>query len=479
LDEVAAFVILTYLIYVIGITLRFSQLGSGLAALLSVIPWGLQMMFFRTPWLPVGWMALALLILYKMRRRMDGQDGIVAPGDAWFSTGLMLALAAASLLFRWRAIELVLFKVLMPDVQGFRAIALSMKSLYDTEMREPVFIWFLRAVFALFPPLDLNIRMVSLVGSVLMIPMTFHVGKRLGGMAMGLVGAVFLAASPTLIDYCSEGERLEWVCVSLLLVAWAFIPFRGRVTVFQAAAMGLAAAFACLLRLTFLHPLIVISVIFIIARRWPLRSLIIFFICFLAPIIPHLQNNRRQEGLNDPFYSINIHARYYRNQEFAGRPGYPTHEELKERAYAGSMVNAFQFMFGMHDAKTILDYTMEGFRRTFFTFYMQGRLAPWWVWRWLFWLGALLVLLRPWGRWLVLLMLFSIGGVLFLAGRPAPLFLDYRLVVHVFPFVALCIGGGVAVVIKTVAQIIALKKGTVPLRKKSSHPRRPGKSKKP
>ncbi|MBN1902400.1 hypothetical protein JW926_13830 [Candidatus Sumerlaeota bacterium] len=447
--EIFGCMVLAVILFGICVYEGMKPLRSGMVSLLSCIVMTIQLRYWGDYRTIILYSGLVLLIhvglVIKKTRTIRG-----IWQEPWIIFEIMLYITLAGFIFRWNAMGRILFKDVVPDVKGFQSLARNLKTLYGAGMREPLYVWMLRMVLWFLPLYDINVRMVSFAGSITMIPLIFYTGKKMEGPLTGILAAIFPAFSETLIVNSAEGLREEWICVLLILTALALIVPKKPIRLYHGVLSGIVLSLSCLMRLTLLYPLILISLIVVVINRWRAAPVLLMYLFFLSPLLPHLRHNYKQEGLKDPFYSINIHARYYRNLEFAGRPGFITHEQFRRQAYSGSPVTAFQYIFRMHDFKTVVAWSWEGFKRIFFTFYMEGRLAPFWMFRYLFWIGVVLLLLKPWGRWIDLFLILSVGSVLFLCGRPAPLYLDYRLVLHVIPFMALAIGA---------APVIAFEEG--------------------
>ena len=190
-------VVLTYFIYAFCLFYGLKPFLSGIASLFSIMVLILHLYLFENTWLPIIYLGV-MLVLYIiiLKRKCDSFEKIW--NNPWLICGIVLYITSMSFIWRWNALEKVLFKDMAPDVRGFQGIAQNLKSLYDTGMREPLYVWFLRIVYCFLPLLDINIRMVSFTGSVLMIPLTFHIGRKMGGLLTGTAAAVFLGTSGTL-----------------------------------------------------------------------------------------------------------------------------------------------------------------------------------------------------------------------------------------------------------------------------------------
>jgi hypothetical protein len=155
----------------------------------------------------------------------------------------------------------------------------------------------------------------------------------------------------------------------------------------------------------------------------------------LVLIMPHLIHNKKEYG--DFMYSANYHARFYRNLEFQGQPGFPSKEEVAMNAYAGEPVTAFEYIVQMHEWKDIVQRVLRGIGRVIFgtdtRLFMLGHDM-------LFFLYLLGLFMAIHKRWPVLLCLFLLNLTSYFLAGTREFNFDFRLTMHVIPLVSILIG---------------------------------------
>ena len=116
-------------------------------------------------------------------------------------------------------------------------------------------------------------------------------------------------------------------------------------------------------------------------------------------VAPYLIYNRSQAGA--AFAPHQAHARFWRNHEFAGRPGFPTRAEVVADSYCGPPITPSGYVFGLHSFPEVVGRLVKG---TFaaYTRYLW-RLCTDWPWLTLLFPAGLIALIwkRRWeGAWL-------------------------------------------------------------------------------
>ena len=145
-------------------------------------------------------------------------------------------------------------------------------------------------------------------------------------------------------------------------------------------------------------------------------------------VLPHFIHNRQAFGSYT--YSVDIHAKWYRNQEFKDKPGFPTSKELEENSYAGEPITSLEYIFGLHSVKTIVMHSIKGFKDIFFGSYRKVFFARNDFLKFCLYGGYVMILFTKY-RFLWGVMILLIGPTFFLAGMFE---IDPRLIAHVYPF---------------------------------------------
>ena len=167
-------------------------------------------------------------------------------------------------------------------------------------------------------------------------------------------------------------------------------------------------------------------------------------------VLPHFIYNKKTFG--SYAYSIDIHAKWYRNQEFKDKPGFPTSKELEKDSYTGGPSTSFEYIFGMHSIKTVVKLSIKGFSRTFLGRY-RGKFFSRNVFLVLCLFGGYVMILFTKYRFLWGIMIFLIGPSFFLAGAFK---LDPRLIAHIYPFMIFITSFFIVTLGKTVFQKIQM-----------------------
>ncbi len=319
-----------------------------------------------------------------------------APGDraarrrAVLSSFLVLLWIAFAL--RWWELASVMGTTLCPDAITYRALADGSRALFDTDFREPLFIWIVKTAFFVLGSSDLALRYASLALSMILIVATFWFSRKLAGDFVALLASAIVAFNSDWVSSSVQGIRIELMAITVLWFLGTVFLARERRRgadprpVDGAAAnnaapgvrqrlrrqlgpdigslvwMGIAGAAVCLTQvssLVFVAPLLLYG---LWRGRRPLWQAVLplgLIVLFLAP---HLAENYVRHG--DPMYSSNIHAVWYRNYEFLDQPGYVTRAQFDVNAYSGPYVTTAQYIFGMHSLPQVATRYIAGISDT-------------------------------------------------------------------------------------------------------------------
>ena len=203
---------------------------------------------------------------------------------------------------------------------------------------------------------------------------------------------------------------------------------------------GLIAGMACLVRLNTIGIILLLWLYQGIRMKWNYKMALIRVGLLSILIAPHLYNNYQISY--DPFYSMNIHARFYRNREFVGQPGFPSQEELVKDAYAGERTSFLSYVFKLHSLGEIINRTSLGLVSIFLGFYAKIVLFTnnkfFYI---LFILGAIALLFSEKRILLLFLIVMQVPQAFILSyplnwsGALSQIGdIDWRLVLHIAPF---------------------------------------------
>ncbi|HEX2036400.1 MAG TPA: hypothetical protein VHS99_19630 [Chloroflexota bacterium] len=424
--------------------------------------------------------ALALLSLAAvawMRRRGAAVGAAPVP----YLTVACLLVGLVALDARWEELMRVRYEFLLPDAQGYQAIAVDFPSKmaqYRSERpsplltelyasgydglasafavfyaggnngREPLWPAVLRLVFNVLGSSAFHTRLTSLALSVLVPVLTCWAGWRALHPLVGLMGGVVVAVSHPLIVNGVAGLREELVTALLVIMVSAlFVGARrgGAVPWWRAAGAGVAGAGVVLVRADMVVLAGGLLTLGAIGLRWPLRTWLAGALIMGVLAGPMYVGYAFTHG--DPFYPGTYGATVNRNLEFPermGTPGFPSQEAYAASWAAGPMISPMKYFFGYHTPVEFVTYAARGFRRILTEILFKGQPMQ----LWLFVAGMALLLAHR--RWLVpfAVLIALLPFYAFLAGVPNPWVFPSRYAHHVMPFAALAIGYCVWVIIQ-------------------------------
>lgn len=197
------------------------------------------------------------------------------------------------------------------DVRGYleRARAMTLGNFYGPSIREPFYVFLVRAFLTLAGNRDVGILVQSLFFSVAALPMAFVLARRIAGGWWALATLVPLALNEWLVTEAPSGYRDDAYIFLLLVFIGSVFPLGGKPTPFRAVAAGVLAGMVCLVRLTgvtFVVPLLGLAA-WTRRKEGGIRFGAISLAVTAFVIGPFLMSCYMAYG--DPFYSVNFHAR--------------------------------------------------------------------------------------------------------------------------------------------------------------------------
>jgi hypothetical protein len=357
----------------------------------------------------------------------------------------MAVILLVGLVRRINQLVLVAGLPLRPDAVDYRRIALELRLShpYSTEYREPGWIWLARLWFEAFGTSTLELRILSMVFGMATIVASWWFARRFfRSRVVGVLVAALLATNAELIVQSAYGLRLEALSFFLVIfVAFTFLDdVRPGRRVAALAASGTAAVLVALTAFSVVIPLVAFAVW---RHHLGLRSAVIVYGVIAVLLAPHLRYEQESNG--DPFYASNIAAKFFRNYEFlivkhTGCDGCPTMAEYNAWVDSGAKTTWAHYVFGMHDAGTVVHRFASGYRSTLLSRRIPFRkiLGP----RSLKHANDALLLAVIVGaagilfsrrRWFLVVPPLLLGGLAFIV----PLRIDWRLVEHLAPVMAM------------------------------------------
>jgi 4-amino-4-deoxy-L-arabinose transferase-like glycosyltransferase len=411
-------------------------------------------------------LAAALPVALSWRWRRVGPPVARGPRTPWLVLGCLLV-ALVALDARWEQLMRVRYEFLLPDAQGYQAIAEQvpeklahyvtqrasplLSELYaagydgrasapavfyagGNNGREPLWPATLRLVFNVLGASAFHTRLTSLACGVLVAVLTCWVAWRLLHPLAGVTAGALLALNRPHIVNSVAGLREELVsALLLLLLSGLFVGARrgSPATWWRAAGVGAAAAAVVLVRADMVVLAGALLTGAALVLRWPWRRWFVAVGLMGLLAAPMYLGYAFTHG--DPFYPGTYGATVNRNLEFPermGTPGFPSPEEYAANWAAGPPVSPMQYFFGYHTLPQFVGYTVRGFIRIFPTVLFEQQ--P--VVLWLFVAGMGLLLICR--RWVVpfALVIALVPFYAFLAGVPNSWVFPGRYAHHALPY---------------------------------------------
>lgn len=227
------------------------------------------------------------------------------------------------------------------DPANYLRFAREMRHFYQAHVREPVFLAMTRGFLWLTGGADISVSFASAFAGTLAIPATYLLGAAAWSPLAGFIAALALAMELEAALWSVDGWRDDTFMLFVALTTWTFVRLRQRPSASSAALAGVAAAGACLTRITALS-FVVPGLVWIVlespaaARRAMLRHAALAALICGVLVAPFLFNCWRATG--DPFFAINYHTVYYRAAE-----GQATKEPMSALQYVTSKFVARPF----------------------------------------------------------------------------------------------------------------------------------------
>lgn len=286
--------------------------------------------------------------------------------------GLLFLLLVFGLEWRWTLLQKIWPVRLDPDAEGYLALARQLSWLYDTGMREPLFIWLIKIFCSFTAWSNLNLRFLTVALSIGVIVVTYWAGARLFNRVVGILAAGFVIFALPFIRMSVRGLRFEiFTMLFMVFVTRALSKNNKEQWAIASVFDGLIAGLVCLVRLNIIGIILLLWLYQGIRMKWNYKMPLIRIAVLLMLIAPHLYNNYKISQPPDPFFSVNIHTLYYCNQEFAGQPGFPSQEVIAKTAYVGEPISFFSYVFKLHSFGEVINRTSLGLVSIFLGFYTK------------------------------------------------------------------------------------------------------------
>jgi len=209
-----------------------------------------------------------------------------------------------------------------------------------------------------------HLRFVSFAFSLAVIYLTYRIGRERFHEAVGLIAAFILSVHPYLIQLCARGLREEWFAALLLLFVYYGYVRSSMSSWVRMVVSGLIAGCILLTRSECLPMIVLILLLYplLVRLRWNYAMTTIAIVLSLSLWIPH--QYRIYKNYGDFFYTANQYARFYTNREFAGKPGFPTKEEIMVKGmYYGPKTTPLDYYWNLHTPGQLLYGSLIGFAK--------------------------------------------------------------------------------------------------------------------
>jgi 4-amino-4-deoxy-L-arabinose transferase-like glycosyltransferase len=340
----------------------------------------------------------------------------------------LIGILILSLLLRLDKLIAFENRSLDPDAISYRLIALKSESFYDTNVREPLFVMLIKIFINFFGKNETTLRFLTVFLSLLLILVVHITGKHLfGNELIGMLSAFFAGINDNLIFMSVRLLRLELYVITILILFYLLFIKQGE-SYSRFVLIGISGGLICLTRITSLS--FVFPFVFFVFWREKLSytKMIIPISIIIVMVLPHFMHNKKKYGSYT--YSIDIHATWYRNQEFKDKPGFASTKELEKNSYKGGPISSFEYIFGMHSLKTVVVRSIRGFIEIFFGKYLKYYFSRNDFMVLCLYAGLLMIMFTKY-RFLWGIMVLLIGPTFFLAGT---ITIDSRLIAHIYPF---------------------------------------------
>ena len=330
------------------------------------------------------------------------------------------------------------------DPYTYLQYAREMRNFYAAHRREPLFPFTTKVFLWVLGNDDVAVSFASAFFSVLAIWATYKLGSIAFGYWTGAGAALLVAVEYDLITSGIQGWRDDAFTSAVLVTSIALLAVRRRPEWRSAVALGLAAAAACLIRITSLSFIVPAVLTVALAgrqqRRERLRGCVLAAAIAAALVAPFLANCWRVYG--DPLYSINVHASVYQETEGqAGDASLTAREYLRARMKNEPVRTIDTVLYGL---------TVYPFANKWTGFDRWIRSAGWWLALSAL-VGLLLFVTTAEGRILIVVAVTSLVPY----AATWKLISDWRFTEHVYPIFLIAATAGVAGIVRGLRMIRA------------------------
>jgi len=329
--------------------------------------WGILLMMcalalLLSYWAPLGFelyyygICSCCFLLLCLIYYVDKEPLAILP---WADSIVAIGMAMILLSMRWPFLLKMIGMPLPDDAADYMGIAKDMSHVLATKYREPGFIWLIRGWFAITEWSPSNLRLLTLLLSVAEAVAMWKLSRLFISPMLALLVLLAYAYNPALLASSVQGLREELFPLLVLVIVFLGVKITRGAKWSLTVGFAVTGGLLCLTRLSAL-PLVVSSallVLFLSKAGW--RRYAAVFGIVIGLITPMLVYQKIHN--HELFYPSNSYVgTFYKNQEFKGKPGFPSVEEVQKNPWAGSRVGMAKYMFGLHPVGQAIRSICEG-----------------------------------------------------------------------------------------------------------------------
>jgi 4-amino-4-deoxy-L-arabinose transferase-like glycosyltransferase len=240
------------------------------------------------------------------------------------------------------------------DVIGYQIIARQMTHPWATDIREPVIIWISKLGVLLFGDAPASARITGMLVFLVSVGLLYSLARIVtGSKLIGLVAMTLFGMNSYMQGLAVQGIRDVFFVLGLLLFSiGVFAPTERLTGAARISLLCLGMVFTAGVRFSAFPPLFLLVPYAIWRHKLSWWKTSLLPICVVLVIVaPYLWHCYEKFG--DPLFSSNLHAKWWRNYEYAyfgtiQCEGCPDRDSMAKDPYSGPPVTAFSYIFKYH-----------------------------------------------------------------------------------------------------------------------------------
>lgn len=371
-------------------------------------------------WIPGPFDILVLGIAYLLAM------GLLGRKQGWggsFWGWMVVSITILGFFLRWKNLLWHQYVPLAGDAPGYLALVRNFDWLhpFQTGSREPFFIWIGNLFMHLFPDSGFHFRLLPMVMSVALVPLTYRLARAAKACKPAASGAALLMAISQFSIYIScHGIRLE--VYTLLILLFSIFLLRPQSS---PVLIGLTGMAICLTRINSLAAVVPLMVIW--GWRKKFRQIAVAAVFMLVFLLPYFISVRARTGQFLGHFAR--HVQWYAAVERTGQPDY----------HGGEIIPVEDYLFKGRSFTRLAMKLIKGYQKTFLDpdnrfnkILLSCRVDQ--HWNWILWpfllLGIAICCFK--------VLFFPVICLFFLNGLPFALdeYFELRIMFHAAPFFA-------------------------------------------